>query len=79
MNEFLSMKSRGNKMKHTIVTVVLSVSLTLLLCSGLLNYYQYSQRSVYSCMDGYDQESRDQMQDIVNQNAGMNLPKGSRK
>lgn len=66
-------------MKHTVVTIVLSVSLTLLLCSGLLNYYQYSQRSVFSCTDGYSPAVRNAMNTLIRESAGMNLPVGGEK
>lgn len=65
-------------MKKTIITSILSVTLTLLICSGILNFYQFSQRKVYSCIEGYDKESRDQMQELINNNPGMNL-KGIKK
>lgn len=65
-------------MKQILVTSVLSVTVTLLLCSTFLNIYQYSQRKIYSCVEGYDKESRDQMQEIINSNPGMNL-KGVKK
>ena len=66
-------------MKHTIITATLSVALTLLICSSLLNLYQFSQMNVYSCMDGYTRQQRNDIQNLIEENAGFNLPKGKTK
>lgn len=60
-------------MTHTIITSVLSVSLTLLVCSASLNYYQFNQQTVYSCKDGYTPKERAEMDKLSRENPGMNI------